>query len=61
MMREAAVLLHGSTGEILFSEYLYRVGLHLLAVAAVTVVVHGVIGRISEESVVEGNGEENEQ
>lgn len=64
MMNEGAVLLHGSTGEIIFSEYLSRVGLHLLAVAVVAVVVHwwsSVSGRPSAESVVEGNGEESEQ
>jgi hypothetical protein len=63
MIHVAAVLLHGSAGEILFAEYLYRVGLHLLAVAVVAIVVHwwaGLIGRTSAKSGVEENGKENE-
>lgn len=63
MIHDAVVLLHGSAGELLFSEYLYRVGLHLLAVAAIAIVVHwwaGLFGSASAESGVEGNGKENE-
>jgi hypothetical protein len=46
MVQAVTVLLHGGAGEVLLSEYLYRVGVHLLAVAVVAIVVHWGIGLI---------------
>lgn len=60
MIQEVSILLHGGTGEVLFTDYLYWVGLHLLAVAVVAAVVHwgvGVLGS-TKTPVAESDVEE---
>lgn len=64
MTQDAWIILHGGYGQLPFLDYLYRVLLHLLAVAAIALVTRlliGVFGAMTAEAAAESNAEEQNQ
>lgn len=64
MTQDVWIILHGGSGQLPFLDYLYRVLLHLLAVAAVALVTRlsiGVFAAVTAEAAAESNAEKQEQ